>query len=471
MISASVYRLDRPARELAVGQVPVAEEQAVVGGAEERRTRRAAGTATPRTPAAGRGHRGERPRADTGTETIPTIRADRRLPHEERDRGRGRQHARPRAPAAVAHLPAASPATAPEDGREPSGPREQQRREHAPHREVRALRLVPERRAPRERGAPATVCARTSARTPPNPVTLRDLPTTWTSRHSLAAATGGHGPDAPSSQPPGTLDTCMDDWRSYDDVAETYERVHAPRFAEPARDLRGAGRRRRGPARARRRHRHRRRRRGRRGRSAPTPSASTPRSACSTVGARGPPRAPPRGGRGDRPAVPRRHVRRRDRRLRAGALHAGRDRAVRPRPRHAAGRHASAFSAGPTGATRSPTPGSSWSTRWCRRSCSSPRSPARSRTTSGSASAEAVEEALLDAGLRHVRVERRAYEWTYSQDGLPRRARGLGDRPVRRGDARRRRRGRRSASAPGRRSPTGSPTRCTTAATCSWPSA
>ena len=29
----------------------------------------------------------------------------------------------------------------------------------------------------------------------------------------------------------------MDDWRRYDDVAEVYERVHAPRFAEPARDL------------------------------------------------------------------------------------------------------------------------------------------------------------------------------------------------------------------------------------------
>lgn len=29
----------------------------------------------------------------------------------------------------------------------------------------------------------------------------------------------------------------MDDWRSYDHVAETYERVHAPRLAEPARDL------------------------------------------------------------------------------------------------------------------------------------------------------------------------------------------------------------------------------------------
>jgi ubiquinone/menaquinone biosynthesis C-methylase UbiE len=29
----------------------------------------------------------------------------------------------------------------------------------------------------------------------------------------------------------------MDDWRAYDDVAETYERIHAPRLAEPAHDL------------------------------------------------------------------------------------------------------------------------------------------------------------------------------------------------------------------------------------------
>ena len=29
----------------------------------------------------------------------------------------------------------------------------------------------------------------------------------------------------------------MDDWRSYDAVAETYARVHAPRLAEPASDL------------------------------------------------------------------------------------------------------------------------------------------------------------------------------------------------------------------------------------------
>jgi ubiquinone/menaquinone biosynthesis C-methylase UbiE len=29
----------------------------------------------------------------------------------------------------------------------------------------------------------------------------------------------------------------MNEWRSYDGVAETYERVHAPRMAEPARDL------------------------------------------------------------------------------------------------------------------------------------------------------------------------------------------------------------------------------------------
>jgi ubiquinone/menaquinone biosynthesis C-methylase UbiE len=29
----------------------------------------------------------------------------------------------------------------------------------------------------------------------------------------------------------------MNDWRSYDEVAETYARIHAPRLAEPARDL------------------------------------------------------------------------------------------------------------------------------------------------------------------------------------------------------------------------------------------
>jgi ubiquinone/menaquinone biosynthesis C-methylase UbiE len=29
----------------------------------------------------------------------------------------------------------------------------------------------------------------------------------------------------------------MDDWRSYDDVAETYERVHASRFVQVADDL------------------------------------------------------------------------------------------------------------------------------------------------------------------------------------------------------------------------------------------
>ena len=32
----------------------------------------------------------------------------------------------------------------------------------------------------------------------------------------------------------------MNDWRSYDDVAETYQRIHAPRFADAARDLVGA---------------------------------------------------------------------------------------------------------------------------------------------------------------------------------------------------------------------------------------
>src|SRR5262245_3339676 len=71
---------------------------------------------------------------------------------------------------------------------------------------------------------PATVSARMSANTPAKPV--MGALSTWPIRVSgtahLALA--------------GTL--CrMNDWRSYDRTAATYERVHAPRFAEPARDL------------------------------------------------------------------------------------------------------------------------------------------------------------------------------------------------------------------------------------------
>jgi ubiquinone/menaquinone biosynthesis C-methylase UbiE len=40
-----------------------------------------------------------------------------------------------------------------------------------------------------------------------------------------------------ASVPAVTLAGPVDDWRSYDRVAETYERVHAPRMREPANDL------------------------------------------------------------------------------------------------------------------------------------------------------------------------------------------------------------------------------------------
>jgi ubiquinone/menaquinone biosynthesis C-methylase UbiE len=49
-------------------------------------------------------------------------------------------------------------------------------------------------------------------------------------RHSVPAA------QASNARWPDTLGP-MDDWRRYDHVAETYERVHAPRVAEVARDL------------------------------------------------------------------------------------------------------------------------------------------------------------------------------------------------------------------------------------------
>src|SRR5207249_3743942 len=41
----------------------------------------------------------------------------------------------------------------------------------------------------------------------------------------------------PDRRPPDRLSSPMDDWRSYDDVAEIYERVNASHMAEPARDL------------------------------------------------------------------------------------------------------------------------------------------------------------------------------------------------------------------------------------------
>jgi len=71
---------------------------------------------------------------------------------------------------------------------------------------------------------PATVSAKMSANTPADPVT--GALSTWPIRVSATAHLA----------PAGTL--CrMNDWRSYDRTAATYERIHAPRFAEPARDL------------------------------------------------------------------------------------------------------------------------------------------------------------------------------------------------------------------------------------------
>ena len=148
------------------------------------------------------------------------------------------------------------------------------------------------------------------------PHTARSLPGTR-ARASLAAT-------------PGRLTGHMDDWRSYDDVAETYERVHAPRFVQVADDLvaqAGIGE----------------------GHLLLDIGTGTgiAAEAATKVGARvvgidesmgmlrrGPPSASRRGrggGRGDRPAVPRWGLRRRDRQLRAGALHEVRDRAVRCR--------------------------------------------------------------------------------------------------------------------------------------------
>ena len=166
----------------------------------------------------------------------------------------------------------------------------------------------------RNASEPATASASTSAMYPAAPVTCSHpaygstaYPAPW-ARRSLAAT-------------PGRLAGHMDDWRTYDDVAETYERVHASRFAEVAATWsRWPG------------------------------SAKAPRSSTSAPGPGSPPRRPPTVGRPRRrhrrvdghaargpPSASRRVpwrrpqaidlpfrervVRRRDRQLRAGALH------------------------------------------------------------------------------------------------------------------------------------------------------
>ena len=229
----------------------------------------------------------------------------------------------------------------------------------------------------------------------------------------------------------------MDDWRSYDDVAITYERVHAPRFAEPARDLLGAGRRR-TPASA-------------CSTSAPAPASPRRSPAGLGVDAVGvdaspgmlevaharPPRAPPRGSRSDRPALPGR---------------------VRSTPWSARSCSPTSPRWTPPCSTSSASPGpaarvgfSAWadgrdafSDTWLElvtevvpkellEPSIAKAIPNHDRFTKR----QAIELALLDAGLRHVRTEPARYEWSYSLERLPRRARGLGRRPVRAGDARR----------------------------------
>jgi ubiquinone/menaquinone biosynthesis C-methylase UbiE len=54
---------------------------------------------------------------------------------------------------------------------------------------------------------------------------------------SSGANRGGLPIERANVRAPATLFSPMDDWRSYDGVAETYERINAPRMAQPAADL------------------------------------------------------------------------------------------------------------------------------------------------------------------------------------------------------------------------------------------
>ena len=180
---------------------------------------------------------------------------------------------------------------------------------------------------------PATVSASTSAMSPAAPLTYRPLACRATAyrRNALALGSARRRARASARYP-----FRMDDWRSYDDVAETYERVHAPRFAEPARDLVAARRSATGDrvldvgtgtgvaARGRGRSGRQRRRHRRVARHAPVGHRVRPKLRLAAADAI------------DLPFRDR-HVRRRDRQVRARALHEGRDRVVRGGPRAASG--------------------------------------------------------------------------------------------------------------------------------------
>src|SRR3990170_4984199 len=160
---------------------------------------------------------------ETQAEAIPSTRATR-----GRRRKSSATHAR-RSTASAAesrkdHVPASSPSTRPA-ATEPheavastnsTAPVSLKKpRFTSPHKGVRNSSASP----------PATVSARTSAVTPAGPFMPPPCPTQPTRGHAAA--------DHPTA---GSLSR-MDDWRSYDAVAETYGRVHAPRLAGPAVDL------------------------------------------------------------------------------------------------------------------------------------------------------------------------------------------------------------------------------------------
>ena len=250
----------------------------------------------------------------------------------------------------------------------------------------------------------------------------------------------------------------MDDWRTYDTVAEVYGRVHAPRFAEAARDLVGAlavaegdrvldlgtgtgvgGR----GGRERRSH-------GRRGRPFDGDAVGgTPAAPVALVARRPSGRSP----------VPQPRVRRRDGELRARALREGGDGIVRRSTRPPSGRAGGLHRVVRCARTRSRTRGSSSWRASCRGTCSPRRYAAAAPGHERFKRPAAIEETLRTAGFRRIRTERRRYQWTYGRDEL---VEGLGDvdrGPVRPEHARRVRLGLAHGPQRGPCSQTGSPTR------------
>ena len=225
--------VDRAPREAPVREVPVTEQQAVDHRSEERRPgHELQGGDRPRSlrrarerdqETGGQRHRGEP--EDAGHR--PALEQHQGDPGEAHDRQRDRQAQRPRA-RVVARDPSC--------GDRGPGRRRQQEQHRAGEREEPALDLVPQRGEEQQDEAAGDGLRedeRRHAGGSLHPLVTPSPPCAVKPTRAPRNASDARPPETP---PAGRL-AAVDDWRSYDAVAEPYARIHAPRLAEPAGDL------------------------------------------------------------------------------------------------------------------------------------------------------------------------------------------------------------------------------------------